>query len=170
MKVYFDNVIVCATIRQDLDPQEMVALTLLLSPPYVGKLEVLTSRESWREQERTTDHQIRERFQKERSNINVVSNDHKVLDFSTQADQYRGFIASPIVTDVIDQAVFCKLLGLRLKDEDARHLMYALCNECDRFVTTDPHFINISNILETTYPTIRIVKPSDLLQKLAALP
>ncbi len=54
MKVYLDNVIASARVREDLASlEERQALRLVQEHPNFGKLEIVTSRESWREQERT---------------------------------------------------------------------------------------------------------------------
>ncbi len=171
MKVYLDNVIASATIRCDLaSPAEMDALRLLQTSPHIGKLEMVTSRESWREQERAKNPHSREELRKGRSRTGVVSDDHKVLGFNTLDYGYRGFIASPIVTDIVDEAIFAGLRALGLSNGDARHLMYALCNGCVRFVTTDTDFIDGRDAIEAAYPAIRIVKPSELLQELVTVP
>jgi hypothetical protein len=47
---------------------------------------------------------------------------------------------TPIITEIIDEGLFKSLTAAGLKDADARHLMYAARDECNRFVTTDPHF------------------------------
>jgi hypothetical protein len=47
--------------------------------------------------------------------------------------------------------------------------MYALCNGCARFVTTDPDFLARRSAIEAAYPQIRIVKPSELLQEMEDL-
>ena len=168
MKVYVDNMIASAVVRGDLaEPSEMEALRLLRTPAYTTQLEIVTSRESWREQERTQDPQVRAQLQDTRSGVPVVSDDHRVLGFNTIDYGYRGFIASPLVTDIVDERTFAKLKDLGLKNTDARHVMYALHNGCVRFVTTDPHFLTRRNAIEGAYPAIHIVKPSELLREVA---
>jgi len=168
VKVYFDNVIASAMVRADLaEPSEMEALDRLRTPPCVDRLEIVTSRESWREQEQTRDPDARARLLDGRDSLDVVAHDHRVLGFNTIDLGYRGFIASPLVTDVTDDATFAHLRGIGLKQSDARHLMYALGNDCVRFVTTDPDFLTRRDAIEAMYPTIRVVKPSDLLTEIA---
>jgi len=167
MKVYVDNVIASAVVRADLaESSEMEALKRLQAPPYINELEIVTSRESWREQERTWDPEARAELRDARSGIGVVPDDHGVLDFSTIDYGYRGFVASPLVTDIIDEPTFAKLKGLGLKDADARHLMYALCNGCLRFVTTDPDFLTRRDAIEAAYPAIHVLKPSELVREM----
>lgn len=171
MKVYLDNVIASAVVRGDLaESHEMKALRSLQAPPYVDKLEVVTSRESWREQERTRNPEAREELRNSRSSIGVVQDDHRVLGFSTIDYGYRGFIASPLVTDIVDESIFANLKALGLGNADARHMMYALCNGCIRFVTTDPDFLARRARIEAAYPAIRIVRPSELLREISGAP
>ena len=98
--------------------------------------------------------------------VDVVSYDHRLLGFNTVDYGYRGFTASPLLTDIVDEALFAKLRILSLKDADARHLMYAVSNDCVRFVTTDPDFIERRDAIQAACPTIRIVKPSELLAEI----
>src|SRR5713101_5318048 len=116
MKACVDNVIASGVVRRDLaDSSEMEALRLLLAPPYISQLEIVTSRESWREQERTRNFEARAELGDARSGIGVVPDDHRVLGFSTIDYGYRGFIASPLVTDIVDEPTFAKLRALGLK-------------------------------------------------------
>jgi len=62
--------------------------------------------------------------------------------------------------------MFHGLQAVGLKNADARHLMYAMCNDCVRFVTTDPDFLDRRTAIGAAYPSIRIVKPSELLQEM----
>jgi len=83
-----------------------------------------------------------------------------------------GFGASslhPLLTDIVDEAMFLKLQTLGLKGADARHLMYALCNGCVRFVTTDPDFLKRRSVIEAAYAQVRIVMPTELLQQMEQL-
>ena len=53
MRVYLDNVIASGVVRGDLQPRaELVAARAILKCP---KVQAITSRHSWREQERTQD-------------------------------------------------------------------------------------------------------------------
>ncbi len=167
MKVYLDNVIASAIVRDDLASfEEQSALKQVQQHQNFGKLEVVTSRESWREQERARSAQTREELRSSRERTPVVSRDHTVLGFNSIDLGYRGFISSPLVTDIVDEAMFARLQAEGLKDGDARHLMYALSNGCVRFVTTDPDFLDRRSAIEAAYPEIRIVKPSQLLQEM----
>ena len=167
MKVYLDNVIVSGRVRSDLEPvHEMAAVRTIYQLASQGLLNVYTSRESWREQDRTRDPATRATLEQARSNVPVVERDHEVFGFSCTPDQYGGFISNPQVTDIIDDALFNDLGSQGLKDGDARHLMYAACNGCERFVTLDPDFLTRCAGLEARCRTICIVKPSELVKEL----
>jgi predicted nucleic acid-binding protein len=74
---------------------------------------------------------------------------------------------SPMVSDIVDEALFADLKAMGLpNDSDARHLMYAVENKCDRFVTLDPDFLDRRDALHVRCPTIRIVRPSELAAEL----
>jgi hypothetical protein len=49
-------------------------------------------------------------------------------------------------------------------------LMYAVHNRCDRFVTTDPHFLDRRPELEKSCHGLRIVKPTELVSELVLDP
>ncbi len=170
MKVYLDNVIASSLVRDDLASfEERSALKRVQGHPNFERLEVVTSRQSWREQDRTRSVRTREQLRSSREKTAVVSRDHMVLGSNSIDLGYWGFISSPLVTDIVDDAMFARLQSEGLKDGDARHLMYALCNGCDRFVTTDPDFLDRCSELEATYPGIRIVRPSELLKEMDKL-
>src|SRR5439155_1154889 len=78
----------------------------------------------------------------------------------------RRRVIAPIITDIVDEALFADLRGLGLDDSDAKHLMYAVTNACDRFVTLDPDFLNRRAALEARCPSIRILRPAGLAAEL----
>ena len=159
--------IASARVRDDLAlPKEHRAFKLIQEHRNFGKLEIVTSRESWREQERTQDPQAHEELRASRDKTPIVSQDHRLWGFNSVDLGYRGFISSPVLTDIVHDAMFLELQAAGLKSADAHHLMYALCNSCVRFLTTDPDFLNRRQALEARSPQIRIVKPSDMLQEL----
>ena len=167
MKVYLDNVIVCGRIRSDIEPTEMAAVRKLEQQPYCEHVKILTSRESWREQEQTCDPGLREKFRQSRDDVPVVQNDYRLLGFFHLQDQYGGFIANPIKTHIVDAPLLAYLKTEGLKDNDALHLMYAVFNGCQRFVTVDPHFLDRRKPLEVRCQGLSIVKPSELIAELS---
>jgi hypothetical protein len=170
VKVYLDNVIASARVRDDLaSREERSALKLIQKHGNFEKLEIVTSRESWREQERTRNAEAREELRASRDKTPIVSHDHRLLGFNSVDLGYQGFISSPLITDIVDDAMFSGLQAVGLKSADARHLMYALCNGCVRFVTTDPDFLDRLYAIEAAYPQIRIVMPTELLAEMERL-
>jgi len=167
MKAYLDNVIVSGMVRGDLDPVEMNAVQRLYQASKGANLEIATSRESWREQERTRDPAVRAALEQSRTGVPVVRDDHRLLGYHRQQDPYGGFVENPIVTDVIDKGLCADLEKAGLKEGDARHRMYAVCNGYDRFVTLDGDFITRRSQLEPLCRGLRIVKPSELVNELS---
>ena len=65
--------------------------------------------------------------------------------------------------------LFENLKKAGLKEADARHLMYAVHNKCDRFVTTDRDFLRRRSQLTSLCGNTRIVRPSELAAELLGL-
>ena len=166
MRVYLDNVAVSGRVMGDLAPEtEMVALRAIESAHRTGALKMVTSRESWREQERTRDLARRATLEAARGDLSAVVNDHVILGFPNV--QGPGKMAvGPLVSDIVDEALFADLKGIGLSDSDAKHFMYAFANSCDRFVTLDPDFLERRDSLEARCPSLRIRKPSELVTEL----
>ena len=91
----------------------------------------------WREQDRTKDPTRRAQLAESRGATPVVPNDHKLLGFHNQMDRLGTVAVTPFITEIIDEGLFKSLTTAGLKDADARHLMYAAGNGCDRFVRLD---------------------------------
>jgi predicted nucleic acid-binding protein len=167
MRVYYDNVIASGLITGDVAPEaEMAALREIERADAAGTLKRVTSRESWREQERTRDAARRSQLEAARDLVSVVQADHRVVGFENVAGPFGTIAANPIVSDVVDEALFNDLKTLGLRAPDARHLMYAAANDCDRFVTLDGHFLDRRSLLEARCPSIRVVRPSELAAEL----
>jgi hypothetical protein len=168
LRVYYDNVAACGRIESDLQPVEMEGLREIERAHNAGIIKRVTSSESWREQDRTQDPAKRARFETARDELSAVSLDHTILFINHIEGPYGTVANSPVFTDIVDDALFADLKKIGLKDSDAKHLMYAVVNDCDRFVTTDPHFTNTDRraSLEGRCPSIRIVKPSEMAAEL----
>jgi predicted nucleic acid-binding protein len=163
MKAYFDNCIESGRVRIDLQPpSEMAAVEALLKAEAEGKVEIVTSRETWREQDKAANPAVRAQLAQARGEIPVVSNDHKLVGIHNQMDHLGTVSATPIISDIIDDALFKSLMAAGLKDADARHLMYAARNGCDRLVTTDPDFTSRLPQLESLCQGLKIATPSEL--------
>ncbi len=132
-----------------------------------GVLEMVTSRVTLRETERTKDEQTRRNLKEDINNLTPVAEDEKVLGFQTLQDQYGGSISYPLVSDVQDEKIFSELCSVGLPDrEDTQHLTQAICNESRVFLTVDERtIIKHRNKIESRFP-IRVRKPSELLREL----
>jgi len=132
-----------------------------------GVLEMVTSRVTLRETERTKDEQTRRNLKEDSNNLTPVAEDEKVLGFQTLQDQYGGSISYPLVSDVQDEKIFSELCSVGLPDrEDTQHLTQAICNECRVFLTVDERtIIKHRDKIESRFP-IRVRKPSELLKEL----
>ena len=71
-----------------------------------------------------------------------------------------------LLTEIVDEQLFENLKKEGLENADARHLMYAICNDCDRFITLDKHFLNRKSGLKPFCGKLLICKPSELVNEL----
>ena len=167
MRVYFDNCIVSGEIRGDLaSASEQRAVTELRRREIAGDISILTSRESVREQERTKDPDTRRKLIEGTAGYPKVPRDHEIMGAQLCPDRNGSFISNRAFTDIVDPVLFAAFTGLGLKPADARHLMYAEANKCERFVTTDPNFLLVRDKLESHCSHARIRTPSDLVLEL----
>ncbi len=163
MRVYFDNCIVSGEIRGDLKPAlEKDAVAELRGLEEDGRIAILTSQESVREQERTEDTDKRRKLLEGTARYPKVSRDHELMGAQFCPDRNGSFIINPAFTDIVDPVLFEAFRNSGLKPPDARHLMYAEANECQRFITTDPDFFDVRAALEAHCSHARIRRPSEL--------
>ena len=167
MEAYLDNCVVSGMVRGDLDPAEMAVIPALKTAVDEGRLRLVTSFESHREQDRATDPNVRALLVQARPDFPLVAENEKLLGFNIQ-DEPGTFISSPMLTEYVDADLYEKLKKRGLKDADARHLMYAVHNKCDRFVTTDPDFLSRRTELAALCRGTKIVLPSELAAEFAA--
>ena len=171
MRAYPDNVAASGRVLGDLAPaSEMAALRDVERAAAAGLLKIVTSRESWREQERTKDAVKRARLEAARGEVSAVANDHVLLGSSSVFGPYGTIAVNPMLSDIVDEALFADLKMLGLGDADARHLMYAVANACDYFVTLDHDFLERRAALQARCPSIRILRPSELVAELRSDP
>lgn len=168
MKAYLDNVICSGLALRDLDPPaEMSATLALVSARDRGELNLVTSVESWREQDRTKNPEQRATLRESREGVPRVKQDHTVLGFAHCADHLGGFVANPLVTDMVDESLFQRLKTVGLADADARHVMYAVHSNCDRFVTLDARdLLPRRSQVETVCAGLKVVTPVQLATEL----
>jgi predicted nucleic acid-binding protein len=170
MKVYLDNVIASGKVRGDLPLEEMAAVQILATADEKGQIEIYTSRWSWAEQERARDDFVRAKLKESRGQIEVVADDHRVLGFWNQEDPRFGtFSTNPMVTEIVDERLFSDLKNAGISDGDARHLMYAIHNKCDWFVTLDTRdLLPKRSVIAPLCRGTKIVKPSELAAELSS--
>ena len=166
VRVYLDNDISSAISRRDLSETELVALDQLLELARAGKIALGTSRQSHREMERAPS-KYQGQLKRGLTGLDIASDDHRLLGFSTSSDQYGGFFAGPLITDIVDEQLHAKLLGVGLKRDDANHFMYAVHNGFEWFVTKDHNFLNRSDLLASLSPSITICTPTKLVSELS---
>lgn len=171
MRVYLDNVAASGRVLGDLEPiEEREALRQIEEAHSAGLIKRVTSRESWREQERTKDPDKRAKLDAARAEVSVVSTDHLFLGVQMMvAPNGATTVVGPLATDIVDEKLFADLVTAGLEAADARHLINATRNGCVRFVTLDTDFLNRRSALETLCDPIRIVKPSELAAEVANL-
>ncbi|MDP2682053.1 MAG: hypothetical protein Q8P28_04480 [Deltaproteobacteria bacterium] len=167
LKVYLDNNVASAISRRDMDKAELEAIDQLLEAKRSVNLDLGTSCQSLREMERAPSNH-RAKLKTGLSEVAEVEDDHKVLGFHTQTDQYGGCITNPLVTDIVNDKLYSDLLASGLKDDDAKHLMYAVHNGYQRFLTCDGGILSRKTTLGKICPLIRIQKPSELIKELSA--
>ncbi len=168
MKVYLDTVICSGLARHDLRPREQMSATLaLVAAGARGEVNLVTSVESWREQEKTKDPELRATLTASREDVPPVRQDHTVLGFACCSDHLGGFVTNPLVSDLVDETLFAKLTTLGVPDADARHVMYAVHNRCCRFVTLDTRdLLPMRSRIEAICTELRIVTPLQLAMEL----
>ena len=103
MRVYYDNVITSGLVTGDISPEsEREALAEIEVAHEAGFVKRVTSRESWREQERTRDANRRAQLQSARDLVSVVQADHRVLGFATLNGPLGTVATNPLVSDIVD--------------------------------------------------------------------
>lgn len=170
MKVYLDNVIVSGKVRGDLSPPaEMTAVLALAKAEEEGQIELYTSRWTWAEQDRTHDPVVRVKLMESRGEIEVVADDHRLIGFWNVEDPRLGTVSvNPMLTEIVDEPLFSGLKAVGISDADARHLMYAVHNKCERFVTLDTRdLLPKRSDVEPLCRGMKIVTPSELVAELS---
>jgi hypothetical protein len=170
VRIYYDTNITSGRILRDLKPDpEMEALDALERLHAAGTLKRVSSKWSRIEQARTQDPNRRAAFEAQDHEMSCVQQDHRVLGFSHQDLGRLGFIASPMVTDIVDEVLFEKLRAAGLEETDAFHVMCAIMGNCGVFVTVDTKDILPKRAaVEAACPQILIRRPTELLAELRA--
>lgn len=145
--IYLDNDVASSISKNDLDPTQQVSLDKLLRAYERGCVEMRVSRHSDREMERApSEYQLI--LKRGIQDLSRVPNDHKVLGYFKLTDPYGGFISNPIVTDIPNLPLFENLLSTGLRKDDAQHLLYAVMNGMEFFVTCDKGILSKKTQIE----------------------
>jgi hypothetical protein len=164
IRVCLDTVITSDRVLKDLDrPEERLAVEQIEALHEQGLIKRVTTPVSREEERRTSNAQKRAALEAGWDDVSVVQPEPRLLGFQSTDMGSRGFIASPLMSD-IDEDLLARLLNVGLKRNDARAVVFAVGTNCDYFVTHDtkdllPHRVAI----EAIFPTIRIVKPTEFL-------
>jgi hypothetical protein len=165
-----DNVITSGWVLKDLHPpEEMTAVERLYELHDAGTIKRVTSKMSGIEQARTTDVQKRASLAASADLVSVVQNDHRLLGFANLDYGSRGFISYPLIDDIVEPSLFEQLTkNAGLTDADAKHVMYAVANNCDYFVTLDTRdLLPRRSAIESICPQLKVMTPTEAV---AALP
>ena len=125
LRVYLDNNVGSAIRRRDCEPAEIDAILQLLEWGRAGVIMLGTSRQSLREMERAPP-QNRGDLKEGLTDLEIAKDDHKLLGSYTLTDPCGGYICNPLVTDIVDEPLYSRLLDAGLKPDDAKHFMYAV--------------------------------------------
>lgn len=159
-KAYLDNVLVSA-IYSDDQPSESAAIDKILEAYDQGRLDLVTSQvtndeidqcpEDWKKKHSRT-YCLLEKVQF------VEAQDLK--GYNSQADPFGGFTSSPRMDD---HPTWARLLQIGLDEMDAHHVMLAIENRCNWFLTCDKKTIlKYRTEIETEFPPIKLMLPSEL--------
>ena len=148
-------------------PDQMTAVQLLMKAADKGKLKIVTSEETNREQSRVPVAH-RAKLVEARTDVPLVRENEKLLGFHSQMDRLGTVSVSPFLTEYVDADLFNSFTNLGLKEADARHLMYAVHNGCDRFVTVDGDFLHDRRPqLQSLCRGLKITTPVELVAELS---
>jgi hypothetical protein len=167
MKIYIDTSCLRSNIlrHSDSKSQREVAALEQLAERY----SLFGSRLTLREAMETTNAARRDSLMLDHKALESISKDEKLLGFNSQSDQYGGFISYPIMQDCQDEGLRKELIETSLEPNDAEHLVQAVYNDCEVFLTRDENTIIKHRLwLEQRFPNLRIRLPSELLNELSS--
>ena len=169
LKIYPDTDTIPANIRRHADEpksrRELAAMEKLLAN---DGLSFLGSRAVLRELEKTKHELRRKKLADEHKALPPLPKDEKVVGFNAQSDQYGGFIGFFLISDVQDESLRDELIKHSLEPRDAEHIAQAVSNGCDVFLTRDKGIIKHRAWLEARFPKLKIRRPTELLEEIAA--
>ena len=150
------------------EPLERKAVEVLVAAHEQGIIVLHRSSRSRVEVMDTADPDRRQRLLHDDEQLARVSKDERLYGFQTQDMGSLGFISSPLMSEVQNDALCHELESRGLGRSDAQHITQAVCNECDVFLTRDrktiirPH----GAWLASRFPALKILLPSELVTQL----
>lgn len=174
MRIYCDTDTLLHNTKRHADQPdvrtELNALTVLLNKHTAGEITLFRSRVNLRELQATENAAQSRSLLSDYEALQPVPFDERHYGNSDEVvDPWGSVISSPLVSDVQDEKMLAQLQGLGLKPKDAEHITQALCNSCEVFLTRDEDsIIKIRNRIETRFPDIKILKPSELENQLTS--
>jgi hypothetical protein len=165
LRVYFDNNVASAISKRDINQVQMTAIDAILQMRNSGRIGIGTSNQTPREMEQAPA-QYQGSLKSGIADLDHANVDHRLVGFQCQGDQIGGYVCYPLISDVVDDTLYARLLAIGLKPNDAKHLMYAVKSDYDRFLTMDSDFTARRPALQSICPSIRICTPSELVTEL----
>jgi hypothetical protein len=95
--------------------------------------------------------------------LELVPKEKVLLGFQYLSDQYGGFFAGPLTSDVPDETIRNEVMKRGLKQRDAEHVTLAICNSCNVLLTFDKKILKIGTWLEERFK-LKAWRPSQLLE------
>jgi hypothetical protein len=156
-------------VLKDLDPStEMAAVDRIEQLHAEGRIKIVTSKMSKIEQARAKEPAVRTALVEHSNDVSMVQADHRLLGFNNIDYGQLGFISNPIITDIVNDTLFAQLGVAGLKDADAKHVMHAVENDCQVFVTLDNRDLLPQRVaVEAVCGGMRILKPTELVAEFA---
>jgi hypothetical protein len=165
-KVLCDTDTLLANIRHTDEKShgERQALEKLLEMRASGRVVLLFSRVSSLEVANTEKEEQRDKLDADRMDLEPVVKEENVSGFQCMPGPTGSWISNP-VSD-LDQLAYqdCKRQGLG--ERDSLHILRAVENACDVFMTRDKKIIKHRGWLEQRFPGLKIRKPSELVEEL----
>jgi hypothetical protein len=157
---YLDNDVICGIAKKDLRAEEDAAMRRLLELQSQGTIRLATSdvakRElaKWHGEKRPDAEAVYEGLQK----VKYIE-DHMLIGFNNQWSSQGGWSSAMMDDDPVARALW----DLGLTRTDSHHLMLAIREQCDFFLTCDQRTVlRRRSSIEAAFLGIRLMFPSEL--------
>jgi hypothetical protein len=144
----------------------MAAVWAIYAAEDAGKIRIVTSDQTTREQDRVPK-EVNRKILMEAMPKRPIINDHRQLTGHTVYDHLGGSTAMVLGSSSLDQHLHNKFREIGLDDDDVQHLVNTVHSGCGWFVTTDFNdFRNRRASLELHCRGLKIVWPTELVKEL----